>query len=279
MIKDTKKEIIESLIEYNVKDIKELSKIIKEKKKNNVGYHSVYKNVKLLIEKNIIKKNEEGFQPNIEWVRDQVETLKTYEKYLEKKGNFQDKPNSTIVEFTDFKEMHKFIRNIETQHLDLFDSSKKGFAVWITNHCYNYLFQPAKELKHIKKIKEGNNDLTIICCNDSALDKWTKKAYDKRGAEMILDSSQRGLTELNIYDNFAIQIFYGKRFIKAVDEIYEDTKNVNDLDICHMMEKLEDLEYHIGVALYTNKSIINSLKERALKVIEMEKEKKKEEKS
>ncbi len=266
MKRTAKDVVIDSLINKKNLGIKEIENEIKTNYDKEFSYHSIYKAIKELNQKGVLILNKTKYSLSDEWVKEQITLFEKLKKHEKEEIN-------TLLEFNSIKDLHDFIKKFEKEKVKLFDESIKGKVIFITNHCYNYLLQPAKELNHLKNIIKANNETMVLCYGDSVLDNWIKKTYEKKGAKFLTDSGIGGLAAINIYDNYAIQIFYGKLFLRALEKTFLETEEIEDLDMAEIFDSLADMKYKISVIIFDDKTIIESLRERALLTFERKQEK------
>lgn len=263
MKKTAKDMVIKSLMKEKGLSLRSINQKIKNEYSCNLSYHSVYKALQQLMDEAIISKKNDEYSLSEEWINEKMIFLGNLKKHLNHTKGY-DFSDPSFLRFNNIREMHKFLRHLEKDHLPIFDKDQKGTVIWVVYHCYNYLLEPAKELAYIKKLKECNVDFRILCYGNTNLDVWTKNAFDKFGATMITDSKVGGLTGLNIYDDMVVEIYYGEEFLNVLNDVYTNTKTINELDLSELFEKLSNIDYTINVAVYTDKNLIKCLKERAL---------------
>ena len=274
MKKTAKQLVISSLIEEKALSIDNINKKIKEKYQSNLSYHSIYKALQELTKKEVLIKEKNKFHLSKKWMINKILFANKLRDHINHtRGMHYDTHSSSIIEFNNTKELHLFLRRFEDDHLDIYNKEVKSNMIWIVRHCYNLLLQPSIELEHTKKIKEHNNNFLISCYGNTLLDNWAKKSYERFGTEMITNSKIGGISSLNIYDNFVVQIFYGKNFCEILDKTYNEIENITDLDISKIFEELHSTDYKIYVMIYKNKGIVESFKKKALKLIKKNKEK------
>ena len=265
MKKTVREIVIDSLLKEKGMELRSVNEKIKKGVSINVSYHSVYKAIRQLIDEGVILKKEKEYFLSEKWAREQVESCHKIKEHL--KGIYGEEYASEgpiSHTFKNIKELHKFLTKLEYDHLRIFDNVEKGTIIWVMYHCYNYLLQPAKELAYLKKLKEHNMDLKILCYGNSVLDERTKSAFEKFGATTITDSKVGGLTGMNIYGDMVVEIYYDKEFLDVLNEIYMKTKTITDFDPVYFFEKLDGIDYSINVVVYKNINIVKCLKERAL---------------
>jgi hypothetical protein len=261
----TKNAIIDALLNEKGLDLTSINSKLKENHGTKYKYHSVYKVLKQFLEEGTIQKDNELYSLSDSWVSKKVNFSLDLQKHLSNtKGINHNLNDNSLLEFDNIKQLHKFLRNLENEHLPIFDKEKKGTIIFVMYHCYNYLLQPAKELEYIRKLKSDGIDFKILCYGNTPLDNWTKKAFEKFGASMKINAQVGGLSGLNIYDDMVVEIFYGREFLNVLNEVYTNTPTTNDFDLSNLFYKLSKINYKINVALYKDKNIIKSLKERAL---------------
>lgn len=261
-----KEVIVENLIGKGYLSIKQIEELIKSNYNKEFSYHSIYKAIQQLIEEEKAIKKNSKYTLSQEWVKKEIQFADKLKKHLP-----LDFETSIALKFYSLKELHTFIKKFEKEKVNLFNENIKGKAIFVTNHCYNYLLQPAKELQHLKSIISANNELIVLCHGNTTLDKWTKKAYEKRNIKIVTDAGLGGIVALNIYDNHVIQIFYGKKFLEALEETFLKTKNISELDVAELCDNIEEIDYQINVSIHDDPAIISSIKERALITYERKK--------
>ena len=79
---------------------------------------------------------------------------------------------------------------------------------------------------------------------------------------MKVNTNVGGITEMNVYDDLAVQIFYGNEFLEVLNDVYNNTSTINELDISELFDRLSKINYQINVAIYKDKNIIKILQGR-----------------
>jgi predicted RND superfamily exporter protein len=265
MKKTAKEIVIESLLTEEYLDISSLNKKIKENSEKVFGYHSIYKAVKQLVDEKVIVKCQEGYHLSEEWVMENLSFLEKLKEHInETKGFSHEACDFSVFEFENIKKLNDFLRKVENEHMSVFSKDKKSTIIRVVHHCYNYLLQPAQELAYIRKLKENNIDLKILCYGNTPLDKWTKDALEKFGAVMKIGANAGGITSKKVYEDFVVDIFFDKKFLDILNEVYSKAESVNDLDPSNLFEKLINTNYKINVILYKNKDIVKNIRDRTL---------------
>ncbi len=230
------------------------------------SYHSVYKALQLLIKDDVLIKSEKQYIINNKWIDEKIKYAQKLSKHTNESNSLPSNLSSSLIEFNNIEDAYEYLRKFEKNNLDVFNKDKNETIIWLTYHCYNFLLQPAIEFNHIKKIKSHNNDFIILNYGDTPLDKLTKKSYEKFGASMIPGCKIGGISEINIYNNYAIQIFYGKKFRRILDDAYSSAKNINDVDISSLYDKLNNEDYKIYISIYRDDEIVRCFRSLALEV-------------
>ncbi len=262
-MEDRSKDVVVSLLlREPCMDLAAINQRLKETNKK-YSYHTTYKSIRKLMAEGVIEKNPQGYSISCEWAKQKLEFSENIKNFLSCNGLMEEK--ISMKELGNIMELNRFQRSIESEHLKVFSKDKKSTIIWAVYHCYNYLLQPAEELSYIQKLKESNVDFHVLCYGNTPLDLWTKKAFDKFGANMKINAKVGGLTGFNIYDDLVVQTFYGQEFLNVLQEVYKSTSTISDLDLGNLFEKLNKIDYKIHVATYKDPHIISSLKGRAMK--------------
>ncbi|MCK5140187.1 MAG: hypothetical protein KAQ85_10130, partial [Thermodesulfovibrionia bacterium] len=215
MRKKAKDAVIFSMMKEKGLDFTSLHNKIRKECSENFSYHSVYKAVQQLLEEKVVIKDNKKYYICDEWAKEKITFCEKLRDHLSHVNSFADIPS--IIQFGDIRSLHKFLRRLEEDHLAIFNKEKKGTVTWVVYHCYNYLLQPAKELFYVNKLRECNIDFNVLCYGNTPLDKWTRKAFEKFGANMKVNTNVGGITEMNVYDDLAVQIFYGNEFLEVLN--------------------------------------------------------------
>ena len=265
---DTKSMVVETFAKSVDLTVKQASDLLRQSYGRSLSYHGVYKSIKHLNERGVLEKRGQTYRLSLSWAKQQLEANNSLQHYLKRNADLyeQHENHSVIYEFDSFSKAHEFIRATEVKHFTKGGGVKS--AIWITKHCYNYLLQPGKEIEHVKDIVRNNNRLIIINSCDTALDVWTQKAFMKQGAHVQNSGVSSTLSDLCIYDSFAIQIFYGPKFREALDILYEKTEDVSEFCVSEVVDMLEKIDYKICIAVYTNPVVVKSLSDEVMHIVD-----------
>lgn len=240
------------------------NEIYEKVKKSNIklGYHSIYKALQQMKSDSIVDKKGNSYFLSQKWIKEQINFADKLKEHDTKNQNINNY-DTHLTEFKNIKALYKFLVKVEEDHLKLYDKNKVN-VIWVVTHLYNYLLEPAKKLAYIQKLKENNVNLNILCNGNTMLDIWTQKKLKKFGIDMKINSCVGGFSNLYIYDDIAIEAFLSKKFMNVLNDLYQNTKNIEDLDITVFFEKLNKADLKINAAIYTKESVIETLRERAL---------------
>ena len=129
----------------------------------------------------------------------------------------------------------------------------------VFNHQWWNLIHPMKGYDDV----ERNKRFYFVCGGDSALDRQANKFKIRKGFNVVVEDMAR-ISDTTLYGDVVISIFYEPKLRKAVDNIFEKTKKIEDLDVPKMVEDVFKMETEIIMIINKNEDLAKQLKGRVM---------------
>lgn len=219
----------------------------------NVSYQAVHKMIKSLEEEYILLKQGKSYKLNPEW----IEKTRQFSEQLSDAYAPIKKDGPTIV-LPSLYETDKFLLNLLLQN-----SPKEGEKPFLGLHWIHFwvpLFLPIKEYTQIKELI-SKFDLYALCRGNTKVDKWCAKFWDSFGVKKKTGVDCAAISDLVIYQDFVIEVFYPTEIKKELDKFYENVKKIEDLDVQYIFENIFKKKAEISVIIHKNGTLAEQLKE------------------
>jgi hypothetical protein len=242
---------------------KEIYNRIQRESDKSISYQGVQKQVKELVEKQVLSKLSNGFQLNIEWLD---LNKKKSEDLLDKYSSFSKfKGEQFSVVLNSCYETDKLLLSLMAKGIPK-DNSKPFLGLhWI--HFWIPLLFSVKEYFMMKSFFHLYSKYAITCSN-TVLDKWCAdywKQYNlktKLGVELPFNRS------LVLCNDLIIEVIYPKEFIKKMDSFYDKINSVKELNVNALFEEVFLTPTKIPVIVTKNKELFEKLKKDTLDLFE-----------
>jgi hypothetical protein len=155
---------------------------------------------------------------------------------------------SSVYEVDQF--LCSFCRNL--------NPTKEDSIYLFWNHFWIPLFLSRQTYADMRDAIATTN-LFCITPGNSVVDKWCAAFWDKAGMKEKTGVKLFLGTDLVIYKDLVIQIFYPQEIKDAIDEVYSSTKNVKDLDLDGFFKKVFEKKTRIPVLISKNKEVAEEL--------------------
>ena len=109
-----------------------------------------------------------------------------------------------------------------------------------------------------------NYDLYAVGRGNTKIDQWCAQFWEQYEVKKKLGVDCAAIADLIIYKDIVIEVFYSAEIKKELDSFYEKAKNIKDLDITHMFEKIFLKSTKINVVIHHNEALAEELKEQTL---------------
>ena len=238
--------------------------------KKNFGYsssyQSVYKSVKELKEKGILKENSKKYEINIDWIKkvqsftDIVET-NYYAK--EKFQNFRGFKESSLGEdmiilhfdtlFDAEKYIYYFMKSI------LFKKKNDKVCYQLSNE-WRPIYYLRAEFNYYKRFLEKGHKFYFLCSGKSFIENISKKFYKSIGIN-YKTIKEKNVNDILVFDDYFIEIFIPDK-IKNKISFYLKKKDVMSL-LKNVLDK--KTKESIKLVIHKDSSLSNEVKKRIIR--------------
>ncbi len=259
-VNSTKNAVVSILTDVWPLSAKEVYSNCEKKFELNVSYQAIHKTIKQLEDEEIIVKEGSKYKLNEIW----IEKAKEFSEQLSE--NYKQKINGeTNFTLPSIYETDKFLLNLIMN--DLQNTKDKPFVGLHWCHFWVPLFLSVKEYRQIKELATRVN-LYALGRGNTKIDKWCAAFWSKQPVHHKIGVDCAAIADLVIYKDMVIEVFYPTELKKELDLFYEKAKNIKDLNITYMFEKIFLKPTKINIAIHHNKELAAQLKEQTLNYFE-----------
>jgi hypothetical protein len=263
--KNSKDAVISILMTEWPLSLKQIYYRIKKQYGYSNSYQSVYKAVKELIEKDVLKEKSEGYEINIDWIKkvqsftDIVETNYYAQKRFQDISGVKESRHAKdliILSFNSLFDAEKYLYYfIKTE---LMKKRNKNICYQIKDE-WRPLFYLRAEYNYFKKLMKQGHKFYFLYENDSPLEEIAKKFYKYIGVK-LKTGKQEIVTDTIILEDYFIQIFVPESLRVKIRKCLEKKDTMKLLEILNKPK-----ESSIKVIINKDNSLAKELKKKLLK--------------
>jgi len=225
-------------------------------------YQAVHKAVYQLIDEGKLKKLQDGFSINLDWVKsihDQTDIIRV--NYFSKKRSFisseQDDPDASssirVFIFNTWFDLEKYIYYIQKKTLNR-SKDKKSICLH-HNHEWRPLFYLRAEYNWIKNIHAKGFACYTLCSGSTVADQWSKRFYSRLGNKVLLNAQLKGPAEMVVFDDFLLEIYIPFELSKRLDDYLCKIKHMEKIDNNWLIENIFEVKSDIKLIIHHDKKL------------------------
>ncbi|MEM7819364.1 MAG: hypothetical protein QXD48_00870 [Candidatus Aenigmatarchaeota archaeon] len=161
----------------------------------------------------------------------------------------------TFLNFKNLIEPNEFSKKL---HNYFYPKIKKEVCI-IARHLWWHLIYPQKEYKFANK----NRKFYIIVTNNTILDRQGVDVSKQRGFNQIIMNS-RIHSDITVYENFIINVFFDKEIERLLDKAFLEAKNVKEFNVPRMISQVFKKRTNITMVIYKNRNIADIIRKKVL---------------
>ena len=231
---------------------KEIYSRVSKISSKEISYQAIHKTLNSLVEENIVQKKEGKYLLSISWVSSTKEMLTKLENNL-KEGKVVSPLNQKFV-FSTVMEVDQFLVGIK----DMFKPTKEDELGLVWVHFWIPLFFSRETYQEMKKLLLGSK-FYCVTPNDSPIDKWCAGFWKDLGIKEKVGVKDSFDTSMLVYKDYIVQVFYPVEIRKALDNVYNSTKDPSKLDIDNFFKTVFEKQTKIPVLVSKNKEVADEL--------------------
>jgi hypothetical protein len=202
-------------------------------------YQSVYKAVKELLEKDVLKKKSKGYEINVKWVKrvqsftDIVETNYYAKKRINNISGLNEHKsvdNLMILNFKSLFDAEKYLYYFMKAELA---KVRNKVICYKTRHEWRPLFYLRAEYNYFTKLAKNGHKFYFISSGDSYLEEISNKFYKSIGVK-VSKIKKEFSTNVLIFSDYFIQIFIPE------DVQMKIKKNLEKKDLINLLKVLDN---------------------------------------
>ncbi|MBU2637843.1 MAG: hypothetical protein KJ955_02625 [Nanoarchaeota archaeon] len=248
---------------------KKLHSAIKKRYGKNVTYQAVYKAVKELLNENVLRQNNEGYEISDDWVK----KLHNFTEIVS--SNYFTKQKTTAIEglkharkegdinvltFETYFDTEKYLYYLQKH--SIFTSKNKVICM---HHCHEWapLFYLRAEYNKAMAAKKQGIKIYRLCRGDTEMDKWAAAFYRKNGYNIKTGVGCADICELIVVGSTVIQIYLPSELRQKLSAIAKN-KDIGEIDLKKLVEDVFDRKTSIEVVISNNEKIAEQIRKRTM---------------
>ncbi len=228
----------------------------------SVSYQAVYKTLNLLLEEEIVKKNEKLYLLNPDWVKKTKEFSEKLQNSVSTKKIDKENPIGNF-ELHTVHESDMFLLDFILDRLP----QKRETMAWQWSHYWIPLFLSVEKYQRIQILQEKFEVYSTVKGN-SLVDKWCSEFWNKQGAKTTFGANYGNGTDTVAFGDFVIQMHYPAKTLKKMDKFFNKIKKIEDININHLFNNIFLEKTKIIMTVNKNKELAERIKEETIKIIQ-----------
>lgn len=228
-------------------------------------YQSVYKAVKELCEKNVLKEKDKRYEINIDWIKkvqsftDIVETNYYAKQRLQNLSGLKESKlgkDLIILNFESIFDAEKYLYYF--MKTELF-KKRKDVICFQMNSEWRPLFYLRAEYNYYKRLKKRGHKFYFLCSGDSYLEGLSKKFYKSIGIN-YKTVKQSFTSDVLVFHDYFIQIFIPEQLKNKIE------KCLDKKDIMALLKEVLDKKSSIKLIINKDPLLANEFRKQVLKI-------------
>ena len=255
----TKDLVVQILCQYWPLSVKELSNRVKRLSLHPVSYQAVHKALGELLESRILEKSENGHSLSLNWIDSNQKFFSGL--HASYSNDFIKSIEGKTLEFDTLYAADKFF--IQSLQKFLLFLPKRPVLCLHWNHMWLPLFLSKEDYKGIKDLSKVTTSYSLIKGCDP-IDKWCESVWFEQGMKVKLGASIASTFDLIILDDFVFEVFYSPPIKQKLDEIYNKTRSIKELDVDGFFHSVFEKKTRILIKVFKDPLLAEELRKQTL---------------
>ncbi len=224
------KDIIISILHQQyplkVRDIHKLSK----KQNHFVARTTIHENLRDLQNKNIVIKNEDGYQLHSEWIQEMKAFSDGLHTELPSFYGYPSSPLGEVMEFSSLEEMDIFYHHFKTKFIEESKGEGDDVIVWLGNHIRWKLLSLGKNTRLTREAIKRKIKILIAVRGNSPLDKLSESLYKNLGVEIKTGADLIIGKDVGIFNDIMLLFHHHPDTRRAIEKMYAEIDSIEDIN-------------------------------------------------
>lgn len=237
-------------------------KLYEEIKKNyklNISYQAVHKSLNDLYKGKVVMKIGREWQLNPGWIDELNKFGKNLKDSYSKNSKSPSINGVTTLTFDTIMELDKFCLDLWNSY---FSTKDLDYVICHFKHNWWPLFYSSEEHE---LVKYNHNRFYFLCAGKTKIDEWCCKFEQKLGANIKSGVNCSETCDIQVLGDTVIQFYLPPEIMDDLDLIYSSVKDVKNLDINKLIERVFKKKTKILVIINKNKDLAAQIKRQTLK--------------
>lgn len=255
--------IVSTLTAHWPLSAKRIHNRIRQEYASGLTYQAVHKSLQQLKEEGVLVKQGSEYLINLKWLENIAEFSNNVKKnYLGKDSktfassidNAVASGNVTILTFSTIRDADLFVIN--------FQRKTNKTAIGHARHFWWALFylKSTYDKSTEKKYKKTYG----LCRGKTPLDKWCVEFENVIGLSSKCGIDVAQDCDRYVYDDYVIQVFIPLELIKRIDQIFEGSTRILDLDFRTLFKHIYEKKTTVQVIVSKNPKLANRIRKETL---------------
>ncbi len=236
--------------------IKKIFNISKKRYAHKVTYQAVFKAVNELLEDGVIDRKEDGYQINMEWLKqihrytESVETnyyTKNRLALIEGIKDARKEGNINVLTFETFFDVEKYLYYLQKHYI----LSAKGKEAVCVHHAHEWrpLFYLRAEYNWMRSLRKAGHCTFILCAGNTLVDKWCADFYRASECKVKLGANCASPCEMIVFGDIVIQVYLPSIIKEGMDRAFTKVEDLRKLNTKLLVEQVLEKKTEIKVMI------------------------------
>ena len=267
-----KSQIIEVLSQEFPLTARKLYNVMRKRCMTSATYHAMYQHVQELVGQGVLAKDGVEYRLDGKWIE------RTRQFAINTENNYSALLNgSEIAEIDDvklliFSNFEKYIKFIEKFSEDYVNTANgNGEILWLGTHAGGPIFYMKDRIKSIRDTLDKNVEQRMVIRGKTELDRLMANFYRSMGIKNVITGANDGESSIIEIDGDTLMyMMMPKELNQAINDIFENAKGLQDLNIAVAFEQILKKECHLFVMVTRNKKLVEKYRNHILKFFDHE---------
>jgi len=228
---------------------------------SNISYQAVHKALQELVVDGIVEKRDRNFLLSSHW----IDNLNGYSEQLKYRysNNLSETLDNRNFSFKTIHECDRFLIEAFVKIANSLPKGEKPLVIMQCKHAWVPLFISRTEYRNIVDALKSTNCYALVK-GETKVDRWCCKFWERQGINVKFVEDVASMADIHVLGDYVIEVFYSPKVMRRMDEIYNKTKSVSELNMDDLFRSIFEMGTEIAVTINRNKLVADQLKEQTL---------------
>ncbi|MBI2584009.1 MAG: hypothetical protein HYW25_05050 [Candidatus Aenigmarchaeota archaeon] len=238
--------------------------------KKQLGYHAIYKSINQMVKEGILKKEENGYLVNIEWLEkvDSVFSrmrgqIGTKPMYIPRLSDIKQEGENHSFVFENLAEADRYRKKLQSEYLESKESKKP--YVGLSYHMRSPLVYAEKSAKTTDVVSKQRIPVFLLIEGNTPVDEWCADYY--RFLSLKVRTGMKGTVhncEIMVVGDHIVQMFLPKKTNEYIDSLYGRMSHASEISIPEFYSKVFLEKSDVKIVVTKNSALAEQIRQNAI---------------